>query len=203
MPENRTFLRLSAAAIMISCTVALVGCGADHAGDHPAAATSAAESAEQEVTFNAADVMFVQMMNPHHQQAIEMSDLLLAKDDVDSEVRTLAKQIKAAQGPEIDTMSEWAKDWGVSATPPPGHDHGTGDMGMLDQDQIAELRDADTEQATELYLTGMIEHHNGAIAMAEDEKADGKHPDAVALAEDIISTQQAEIDTMQKLLGQR
>ncbi|WP_234714477.1 DUF305 domain-containing protein, partial [Mycobacterium tuberculosis] len=61
--------------------------------------------------------MFVTMMIPHHEQAIEMSDILLAKDGADPRVVELAEQIKAAQGPEIDKMLGWLEDWGVEYDP--------------------------------------------------------------------------------------
>ena len=69
------------------------------------ATTSASISADEAATHNPADVMFAQMMIPHHSQAIEMSDMLLAKQDIPAEVTALAEQIKAAQRPEIEQLS--------------------------------------------------------------------------------------------------
>jgi uncharacterized protein (DUF305 family) len=57
-------------------------------------------------------VKFASMMIPHHNQAIEMSDILLAKDDIDAEVTALAQKIKVAQGPEVAQMSGWLVGWG-------------------------------------------------------------------------------------------
>ena len=62
---------------------------------------------------NHADVMFANHMIPHHQQAIEMSDVILDKQGVDPRVIDLARQIKDAQGPEIDQMQAWLDQWGM------------------------------------------------------------------------------------------
>ena len=91
--------------------------------------SSSAGSASTE--FNTADIMFAQMMIPHHQQAVAMSDIILNKTGVNSEVTALAKQIKAAQQPEIATMTGWLSAWGSSPMPSmSGMDHGGGE-GMM------------------------------------------------------------------------
>jgi len=198
MPTYRKTLPMIAASIMITFATALTGCSGETAGPGSSPSVSSSHSAEAKATHNASDVMFVQMMTPHHQQAVEMSDLLLSKNNVDPRVRKLATQIRAAQAPEIEQMAGWAKSWDVSPTPPAGHDHG-GDMGMMDESELADLRKADGEPATTLFLSGMIKHHEGAITMAEEEKAKGSDPAALRLAGDIIATQQAEIDTMKSL----
>ncbi len=92
----------------------------------PGATPSSSAKAE----FNAADLMFAAMMIPHHEQAVMMSDMVLAKKNLDPAVRELAEQIKAAQQPEIDTMNGWLKVWGTR----PDHsemDHGSNDSGMM------------------------------------------------------------------------
>ena len=93
---------------VIAAALALAACSndADHAG-MPMGNSSAGD-------FNQADVMFAQMMIPHHQQAIDMSDIILAKEGVHPEVTALAEQIKAAQQPEIDTMNRWLSAWALS-----------------------------------------------------------------------------------------
>jgi uncharacterized protein (DUF305 family) len=150
-------------------------------------------------------------MIPHHQQAIEMSDMLLGKQGIDPRVVSLANEIKAAQGPEIEQMQGWLTDWGVSTTTTspgsgmpgmPGHD--MGDMsggGMMSEQDMAALRDAQGVEASRLFLTQMTEHHEGAIAMAQTEVDGGQFPPAMELARSIIASQQKEIDTMQQLLG--
>ena len=85
-----------------------------------------------------------------------------------------------------------------------GHDpagHGATMPGMVDQatmDKLQSLTGADFDW---LWLTSMIDHHRGAIAMAQDEIAHGKNPDVIYLARSIIAAQQAEIDQMKKMLG--
>ncbi len=74
---------------------------------------------------NMADAHFAQMMIPHHQQAIEMSDIILAKQGIDPRVVDLAIQVKAAQSPEIAQMQGWLSQWGMPGMGGmPGMDHG-------------------------------------------------------------------------------
>ena len=160
---------------------------------------------------NDADVAFAQGMIPHHQQAIAMSDTLLAKQGIDPSVVSLANEIKAAQGPEIQQMQGWLTNWGVPATTTsagsgmpsmPGHDMGsTGGGGMMSEQDMSALRAAQGVDASRLFLTQMIEHHKGAIAMAQTEQASGQFAPAVELARSIIASQQREIETMQRMLG--
>lgn len=163
---------------------------------------------------NEADVAFASEMIPHHEQAIVMSDILLAKQGIDQRVVELAEQIKAAQGPEIETMSRWLAEWG---TPPSatGHDdHGmTGGsslheamqlheaMGMMTEQELEELRQAQGVEASRLFLAAMIDHHEGAVTMAQTEVDSGQYEAAVHLAHEIIESQSREIDTMKQILG--
>jgi len=153
---------------------------------------------------NAADIMFVEMMIPHHEQAVEMSELILAKDGVDPEVVALAEQIRAAQDPEIDLMEQWLDDWGLpSMSGMEGMDHGGmgGMAGMMSDEQMAELEAADGATGATLFLELMIEHHVGAVEMADDVIDDGRDADVRVLAEQIIVSQTAEIATMRELLA--
>ena len=163
------------------------------------AACSTPTGPDEDSGANMADVMFVQMMIPHHEGAIEMSDLLLSKSGIDPEVVELAEQIKAAQGPEIEQMEAWLDDWGVPGMKSiDGMDHGGMD-GMTDEDMRA-LEDASGPEAEELFLRQMIVHHEGAIDMAEDLIDDGEHPGVRELAESIIVSQAAEIEQMRSML---
>ncbi|WP_152364731.1 DUF305 domain-containing protein [Microlunatus speluncae] len=190
-------------------TVALLAAGllGGLAGCAPAApppahhASSPAAPAAGDV--NDADVAFTQGMIPHHQQAIELSDLLLAKDSVDPELVTLARAIKAAQQPEIDTMTSWLADWGRPATPSGHQGHGESDGGMATAADLERIRASDTAAAERLFLTLMIAHHEGAVGMGETELKQGRNPAARELAQTIIDTQQAEITTMKELLQTR
>ncbi len=144
-------------------------------------------------------------MIPHHQQAIDMSDLVLTKDGIDPKVADLATRITAAQSAEVTQLSGWLAGWGENPSPTAmggmdGMNHDTGD-GMMSQADLDALRDAPADQAAERYLTGMVKHHEGAVAMARDELDAGQNPDATKLAQTIVATQQAEITEMNKLLG--
>lgn len=222
-------MMLSAGAVVAAALVA--GCSndkADRTADlemtNTQSTSAAASSPVASEAHNDADVMFAQHMIPHHQQAVEMSDVLLAKQGIDARVSDLATQIKGAQAPEIAQMQGWLKQWGNPPMPPmpqQGHgDMGHGDMGhgnmgqgdmgqggmpamqgMVSETDMTALRNAQGVEAAKLYLTHMIAHHEGAITMAQDEIKDGQYPAAVEMARTIVKTQQEEIDTMRQILG--
>jgi len=150
--------------------------------------------------FNDADVEFAMNMVIHHTQAIEMADVLLGKDGVDAKVMELAQNIKAAQGPEIDTMNSWLVGWGADGMDGMvGMDHGMGET--MSQEDMASLEAAGGTEASRLFLEQMTVHHQGAIEMAQVEIQDGKNADAMALAEKVVSDQTAEIALMGELLA--
>lgn len=172
------------------------GCSnsADQAGPTTSVTSLPGSAAE---AHNQADVIFAQHMIPHHQQAIQMSDILLGKQGIDPRVIDLANKIKAAQGPEIDKMRGWLTEWGEPTTPPmmpnpdmphqsltPNPHHGdttapstsptprgmpgsggipgTGPVqGMMSEQDMAALQDAAGAEASRLFLTQMIQHHQG------------------------------------------
>lgn len=147
------------------------------------------------------DTHFLQMMIPHHEQAVEMSALAVT-NGASKEVQALAKQIADAQGPEIEQMTEWLTEAGVPVDGGMQMDmgHGMGMMdGMLDEEQMQALKDAKGADFDRLYLTGMIEHHEGAIMMAQMAKQ-GDDPRVQKLADAIITSQTAEIEQMEKML---
>jgi uncharacterized protein (DUF305 family) len=236
---KRTILLSAGAAVALAVTA---GCSnsTDSNSEHPsghmtsASATAAPTTSQNADAHNDADVMFAQHMIPHHQQAIEMSDMVLGKQGIDPRVTELAKQIKAAQGPEIDTMQGWLTHWGNPAMPPmtsgdtPGHGDmpmpsgsmpGHGDMpmpsgttpapsgntpgmsGMMSEADMTALQNAQGVEASKLFLTQMIAHHEGAITMAQAEIKDGQYPAAVEMARAIVTAQQKEIDTMKGILA--
>ncbi|MCV7501164.1 DUF305 domain-containing protein [Micrococcus luteus] len=170
-------------------------------------ATSSATGSAEEVSaeHNDADVMFAQMMIPHHQQAVEMSEMLLAKDDVPAEVAAFAQKVIDAQGPEIERMNAMLTAWGQDPVDTDGMDgmegmdHG-GMSGMMSEEDMAALEQAQVTEAARLYLEQMTAHHKGAVDMAKDEVEDGQNPQAVQLAEQVIADQEAEITEMQQML---
>ncbi|WP_150307782.1 DUF305 domain-containing protein [Planctomonas psychrotolerans] len=187
--------------LALAAALALSGCAP--AGEPTSGGSDSAPAAEDVATsFNDTDVMFAQMMIPHHSQAIEMSDMILAKDDISTDVTDLATQIADAQGPEIDQLTAWLDEWEAEPL------DGMGDMhhpmeGMMSNNQMARLDAATGAEAERLFLENMIIHHEGAIDMAETEVDGGENADAIALANEMITSQQAEIDTMQELLTTR
>ncbi|WP_255605874.1 DUF305 domain-containing protein [Mycolicibacterium xanthum] len=216
---------LAAALTLAACS----GSGGEQAAPSTTASVSASSSASPAAApHNQSDVMFSMHMIPHHQQAIEMSDIILAKDGIDPRVVTLAKQIKAAQAPEIEQMKSWLDEWGMPDMPMmdgdedddsggmpgmhgdmPGMDGdmpgmgggGMGMSGMVSPQDIARLRDAQGVEASKLFLEQMIGHHEGAIEMAQNEIDNGENPDVIALCHNIIDTQQREIDEMKQILA--
>jgi uncharacterized protein (DUF305 family) len=150
---------------------------------------------------NKADVTFAQEMIPHHEQAVEMAKLATTRAQ-SAEVKQLASDIEAAQGPEIETMTGWLKGWGEDV-PMAGMSHGdTMDMpGIMTTAQMNDLMAATGMQFDQMFLTMMVAHHQGAIEMAKDEQAHGSAGDAVALAKKIESAQAAEITMMQGMLA--
>ncbi|HRO93992.1 DUF305 domain-containing protein [Citricoccus sp.] len=175
-----------------------------------ATATGTATDSAEEISaeHNDADIMFARMMIPHHQQAIEMSEIMLAQQDQDAQIRQLAEQIKAAQGPEIDRMNAMLSAWGQEPMGMGdmgnmnGMDHGSGSgmSGMMSQEDLDRLEAATGDEAARLFLDGMIEHHKGAVDMAQDEVDNGQNPQAVALAEQVIKDQEFEITQMEQML---
>jgi len=164
-------------------------------------ASEASSTSSTAAQFNDADVMFVQGMLPHHQQAVEMSDMLLKKSGVSADTTALAKQIKAAQGPEITTMQGWLKAWGKSADGGMGGmDHDMGG-GMATEAEMTKFEQASGKAGEKMFLEMMTKHHQGAIAMAQMEVKNGSNPDAITMAKDIATSQETELNTMRVLLA--
>ena len=141
--------------------------------------------------------MFAQMMIPHHTQAVEMSEIMLVKSDLNPKITALAKEIKAAQAPEIQKMTDWLTGWAEPAAMSGNH----GMNGMMTDADLAKLKAAQGTEASKLFLFQMIAHHEGAVEMARSEITDGKNADAVALATSIVSSQESEIKDMKDLLA--
>ena len=154
-----------------------------------------------------ADIAFMQMMVPHHAQAVEMAELARSHA-VDPGVRRMAARIRAAQGPEILMMSSWLEREGV-AVPQPGDDphefdhseHGHDPMmGMLTDEEMRALAKARGERFDRLFLEGMIQHHRGAVEMTENLATEGTDVLVTELAADVHLTQTSEIARMRQLL---
>ena len=205
----------------LASALALAGCGTSGAQEGagtdaetaaPAASASAATStgaASGEpiaAEHNDADVMFAQMMLPHHEQAVEMSEMLLAKDDVPAEVAEFAQRVIDAQGPEIERMNDMLTAWEAEpladAEDMDGMDHGSGAgmSGMMSEEDMSALEDAQGTGAAQLYLEQMTVHHEGAVEMAQEQIEQGQNPQAVELARQVVADQEAEIAEMEQML---
>lgn len=177
--------------------ITLTGCGSDSTGTASSPTPAPASATVQ--PHNAQDVTFAQMMIPHHQQAVEMATLAAGRARA-AEVKQLAIQIEQAQDPEIKMMQGWLAGWGES-TAVPGDPHGGHDSGMMTTQQMQQLSVASGAAFDTMFLEMMTAHHQGAIAMAQIELAEGQYPPAKQLARSIVDSQQAEIDQMKQLLA--
>ena len=188
--------------VAAAASLVLSGCGGDSSGSdggtHHGGGAATASAPAGAAGFNDADVAFAHHMIEHHRQAVAMARLAATRAS-DAGVKELAGSIEAAQQPEIDTMSGWLTAWGVPASAP-AVDHGSmpGMMSDADMTTLAAARGAAFD---EQFLAMMIKHHEGAIAMAGEEAAQGSSAEAKALAARIVTGQRAEIATMRGLLG--
>ena len=148
----------------------------------------------QSKEFSGADIMFAQMMIPHHEQALLMSGFAETRSS-NEEVKKLARQIYAEQEPEIAQMKLWLEK--TNSSMDMGHDMGMN--GMLTDSEIEAMKSATGKAFDRLFLEGMIAHHEGAIHMAEM-IVDSDNTEAKKLGQSIQVTQQREIDLMKEML---
>ena len=218
MRSNRsTRFTIAITAASAVAAAVLAGCSSDDgemnmpgmsSSDTPASSSSEA-SAEASAEFNDADVTFVEGMYPHHAQAVEMASLVDGRTE-NAQVIELAQAIEAVQAPEMEQMNALLTAWGQPAASADmggmdmgGMDMGSGGMtGMMSQEDMDMLSAANGAEFDSMWLTMMIEHHKGAIEMAQIELADGSNADAKELASTIVDAQQSEISTMESLLPQ-
>jgi uncharacterized protein (DUF305 family) len=164
-----------------------------------------------------ADVKFMQGMIMHHSQAVEMTELLRTRSH-DPEVQALGKRISISQTDEMRFMREWLTERGEpisehASMDMAGMDHMDMDMGsmpmmpgMLTKEQMKALAAATGPAFDHLFLTGMIQHHTGALIMVKDlfrVPGAGQDPRLFDFASDVDNTQQAEIDIMRHMLKEK
>ncbi|GAA4400312.1 DUF305 domain-containing protein [Ornithinibacter aureus] len=189
-------LAIPAASAVLILALSACGSGDDSHSTMSGAGTTSSSTAEGATTSATGDVEFAQMMIPHHEQAVEMADLALASDTASPEVKALAGQIKAAQDPEIQTMKGWLAQWGASESA--GQmDHG----GMMSDEDMSSLMGISGPEFNQMWLTMMIEHHEGAVEMAQDVLATTSNPEVEKLATAVVQGQEKEITTMKGMLG--
>ena len=190
---------VAAAATATALTVA--GCSSGTptmpTSSSPASPSASAAPNLTRTDFNDADVMFLQMMYPHHAQAIDMSKLVADRSE-NQQVITLAQNIEKAQGPEMTQMTGLLESVGK---PAPSADPSGHMTGMMSSEQMTSLEALSGAAFDRMWLQMMIDHHNGAIDMSNTELQDGINPDAKKMAQAIIANQQAEITQMRGMLG--
>ncbi len=185
-----TAVALAGAISLAGCTINLGGNDSNGTMDGGMMGNNKSASA-----FSGTDIMFAQMMIPHHQQAVDMSTLAETRT-TNPEVLALAKQIKDAQAPEIKQMTDWIESSGAGMDM--GHDMGMG--GMLSDEQMTALDNAQGAAFDKLYLEGMIGHHEGALQMAKMIE-NSSNEEAKTLAANIVTSQSAEIEKMKQMLA--
>jgi uncharacterized protein (DUF305 family) len=182
------------AAVLIS-SLSVTGCAAMpvsmmHNGTTQIESSSGVNTSD----FSGTDIMFAQMMIPHHQQAIDMSAIALTRA-VNPEVKALATRISAEQGPEIEQMRSWLK----AANAPAEMGHQMSMDGMLSDADMEQLANASGAEFDQLFVLGMIAHHEGAIEMAQMVLG-SKNTEASELGKAIVEMQTVEIAELRALL---
>jgi len=190
--NNSVFKPVIAGLVALIMALSISGCasasnkGMDHEG----------HSSEASGDLSSDDVMFLQMMIPHHQQAIDMSDLALTKSS-DSELLALAKDIRDEQGAEIVKMKAWLDKAGADLDP--GHSMGHGMGGMLSDSELAALKAATGKNFDLLWLKGMTGHHVGAIDMATMIE-DADNDEIKSFGQAIVTSQSAQNKQMAAMI---
>lgn len=163
------------------------------------------------------DAEFMQGMIMHHAQAVEMTAIIKSRTE-NKDLRLLGSRISQSQSDEIKFMKRWLEARGESVSMPmpdmPSADsHGSHSSrhkmrmpGMLSQQQMSELGKAKGAEFDRLFLTGMIQHHNGALVMVKDlfdTAGAGQDAELFNFATDVDSGQRAEINIMRNMLGEK
>jgi uncharacterized protein (DUF305 family) len=192
--------RVLAAIATFAAAIVLSSCGT--AATQNQGLSASATSTDQVAAHNADDVMFAQMVIPHHQQAVELAAMVPDRSN-NPDVIALAAKIAGEQQPEIDTMKALLLQWNVDPNEM-SHESGHAGMamaGMVNDATMVRLDSLKGASFDMLWLQSMISHHQGAIQMAKSEIADGKSADMITLAKNIVAAQQSEIDQMKQILG--
>ena len=206
--SKRVRRAVGALGLGLALTLTATACGDSDSND--------SASQPSATKHNKADVAFATDMIQHHAQALSMVDMTVDRT-LDPEVQALAEAIREAQGPEIETMTDWLTDWDEKI-PETMRDHTNagqdmGDMsesmegmddsmpGMMSAADMKALEEASDAEFQDMWLEMMTEHHEGAVEMAKTEQKDGQYKPAIKLAGDIVIAQEAEIEKMKSMLG--
>jgi uncharacterized protein (DUF305 family) len=199
--------RITLAGTGIAAALLIAGCSSGSGNSTSGTTTPMADmpgmsqsgttsTAAARTDFDAADVTFLQMMYPHHAQAVEMAKMVPSRSQ-NQQLIALASKIEAAQAPEMTQFAELLHSFGKPA-PSATMDHPMD--GVMSQDQMTALAKASGAAFDKMWLQMMIDHHKGAVTMSDTELADGSNAQVKALAQGIITAQQAEIQQMQGML---
>lgn len=185
--------------LAVGSAVAAVLLLAACAPDAGAPARDASSASTVPASANDTDLHFLAMMTPHHEQAVQMSDIVLAADEVTAETRDIAERIRTGQQDEIDVMLGWVDDWGQAPLLEQHSEHIAN--GMVTPERMAALAAAGGSEVEGIFLEEMISHHVGAIAMTQDQIDNGGYTALRELAQQMIDVQTAEVAEMTQLLG--
>ena len=192
------------ATLSLALAATLAACGSDDSpSSSPSTTAETPGTPVATVALNEAEVEFAQGMIAHHEQAIEMAEIALdPTTGASPQVIDLATRIKGAQDPEVDQMTGWLTAAGQPTVmdSSDGHDMSSMD-GMMSAEQMDTMATLSGAEFEQMWLEMMIAHHEGAISQATAVSASGANADVLALADQIIAAQQAEIAEMQALLA--
>ena len=146
-------------------------------------------------SYTADELMIAQMMIPHHEQAVLLSEWAKTRA-FDPQVRSLAEQIRKAQAPEITQMTSWLEKANQALN---HHSMHMTMAGMLSDEELSKIKSLSGKAFDQAFLSAMIEHHESAIDMATD-YLDKTSSEVKQLLESIIESQKTEIDQMKMLL---
>jgi uncharacterized protein (DUF305 family) len=187
-----------AAFAMLLAAGFLTACGGSE--QHRATGSSAGKSSEAS-DHNAYDIAFARNMVPHHEQAVQMAQMV-PTNTTNQQVIALANQLTTTEVSEMQAFRVWLMQWqDAQGSDSAGHDTHVPTAGMVDKPTMDKLQSLSGAAFDRLWLTTMIDHHSGSIAMAQGEVAHGRNADVLYLARSIIASQQAEIDRMKQMLG--
>ena len=176
------------AVLAVTLAVALAACGGDDSSSEGGSGQSQA-SAPPPGPGNETDAMFANSMIPHHESAIEMAEIA-QKQGERPEIKKLAGEIISAQEREIATLKPIAqklsKEFGEEQM----------EMDMMSDSEMADLEKADPFDRA--FIDMMVPHHESAVKMAEEQLAKGENATLRQIAEDIVSSQNREIDQMRE-----
>jgi uncharacterized protein (DUF305 family) len=194
-------------ALAIVCRAQEVPIVQPGAPGQSARALSADEAIEiADTSYSPDDVQFMQDMIPHHNQAVQMAELVADRTNR-PELSDIAGRINVSQRDEIEFMQQWLRERGEDVPDPTAHEamHTAHKMaGMASPEQMAELARAEGTDFDKLFLELMIRHHEGAVKMVEhllEQPGSAYDPVLFEFTNDVTNDQTAEIERMDKLLA--